>query len=423
MPWLSAAWPIDLHQALEAICRNSPGQLPIPRLGLLLAPRYGPRRDVFGVMFDTGFLDADQTNLPIQYWTTPREGAAVFLEAIRDRRGVEANIEAQRSFTIVHELSHLFNLQHTPQLGCFLDTSPAGPNPPPPSSFRFRPEQCDWLSLCATDPRVQPGRRGFGSQDYFDHSELPPPSGSEASWLTLEIALSADEFFRWEPIELEVSLRANAARPTPTTAPAQLDPGFANFVIWIEEPSGERRRYRPTKHYCPSGEILTLAPGAAFRRDISVFGESGGLTFRQPGRHRLWCVFGLPDGGVVRSNVIEHEIRSARFSDSRSRRRYAELRSIHRLASQALFYRSGKIRPKVRQSLETIARRQRNTYLGAVAHYALGRWLEHQACRTPRQRRHWKKEAKPHLEKAADSALLSGHQRKKARDSLQSSLR
>jgi hypothetical protein len=417
---LQATWPIDLHEELEAICANPPGQFPIPRLGLLLAPRYGPRPEVFGVMFDTGFRDDDQANLPIHYWSTPREGAAVFVEAIRARRPNETNFEAQVSYTMVHELSHLFNLQHTAEAGCFLDTSPAGPNAPLASSFRFLDEQRRWLALCATDPRVQPGRMGFGSPDYFDRAESNPPARSVALSLTLKISLSLDEFFRWEPVELEVTMHASdRAGSAAITVPGQLDPGFGNFVIWIEEPSGERRRYRPTKHYCPSGEMITLAPGKFFRRDISIFGESGGLTFRQPGRHRIWCVFGLPDGGVVRSNVIEHEIRSERFSDSRSRSRYAELRSIYRMASRVFFYRSGKIHPKVRKSLEAIAGRNRTTYLGAVAHYALGRWLEHQVHRNSRHRRHWAKEARPHLKRACDSKLLSAHQRAKAQHSLE----
>jgi hypothetical protein len=40
-----------------------------------------------------------------------------------------------------------------------------------------------------------------------------------------------------------------------------------------------------------------VAPGKPFERDISIWGESGGYTFRHAGDHRLFCTLRI--GGTV----------------------------------------------------------------------------------------------------------------------------
>jgi hypothetical protein len=210
-------------------------------------------------------------------------------------------------------------------------------------------------------------------------------------------------------VELELQLHAPEVLEGSYEVPDELDPGYRRFVVWIEEPSGERRRYRPTKHYCSNRATIALEEGKSIRRDLSIFGQSGGLTFRHAGVHRVWADFQLPGGDVISSNKLEFEILPDLFGDRRARRRQEELRELFRKAAQLFFYRSGKIRKAPREALEALIRRARGKHLGSAADYAMGRLLAHQARRVPRSRDYWLKEARPYLERAKDSPLLNPH--------------
>jgi hypothetical protein len=288
------------------------------------------------------------------------------------------------------------------------------------ANYRYAPAQGNWLSLCSHDLRVQPGRMGFGSPEYFDRARNAQRGPrSVAHWLSLEIALTLPDFFRWEPVELEITLRAADQPGSPSIeVPAELDAGYSRFVVWIEEPTGERRRYRSTKHYCSEGEVLRLEGGSYFRRDISIFGQSGGLTFRYPGPHRIWATLRLPDDGILRSNVVEFDIREERFRSKAARSRHVELRHLFGAAAPALFYRSGKMRTVARSALEAIVDRAKNSHLCSAAQYALGRWFAHQAHRKPAAAKYWLKKAKPYLVRASNSKYLDRHRRARSRDCL-----
>src|SRR5688500_5059291 len=43
-----------LQSVLPSLLNNAPGIVPVANLGVLLAPSYGPRENVFGIMFDIG---------------------------------------------------------------------------------------------------------------------------------------------------------------------------------------------------------------------------------------------------------------------------------------------------------------------------------------------------------------------------------
>jgi hypothetical protein len=420
-PTLSELWPIDLHEALETVCANPPGQFPIPHLGLIFGSRYAPRPGVFGAMFDTGFVDADQAGIPISFRGVPREGCAVFIEAIRDRRpGTAAdptgNFDRQVAFTTIHELGHIFNLQHTNQQSCFLDTSPAGNQAPPVGSFRFLTDHRNDLRVCATDNRVCPGGVGFGSAEYLDSGRaaraVAPPAG-----LHLEIRPSQPEFFRWEPVELEITLALRGeSAPAAMEIPDEIDPGYPNFIIWITDPSGERRRYRSAKHYCASTETQPVTRRKPFQRDLSIFGQSGGFTFHYPGIHWLSAEFRLPGGAVLRAEPVPICVLPEMRTDSRARRRHEELRDLHRKVSSVLFYRSGKFRPTVCKALDQLIDRSAGSPLSAAAQYALGRWLSHQAARSKSTSRavDWKGKARDYLLRARDSKWLDRHRRTRA---------
>jgi len=105
--------------------------------------------------------------------------------------------------------------------------------------------------------------------------------------------MSRRSFFYFEPVELDVVLSAPSSANRSFRVPDCIDPGYGAFRIWIEEPSGERRIYRSPRIYCAHDELIFVGPKKPFRRDISIFGESGGFTFRRAGVHKVWAEFAL----------------------------------------------------------------------------------------------------------------------------------
>jgi len=78
-------------------------------------------------------------------------------------------------------------------------------------------------------------------------------------------------------------------------------------LFLIETPDGERYRYRSPKLYCGQGPSKWL-PWLGIPPDISIFGQSGGYTFRRPGRHLIWVEYGLGKGNRLKSNVAAVDV-------------------------------------------------------------------------------------------------------------------
>jgi hypothetical protein len=399
----------SLHRALSSLTQNPSDSYPVPRLGVLFASDYASRDNVFGVMFDTGFIDPDAPTTAVS--SSPRQGCAIFLQTIQRRRSNQADYQNQVTFDLVHELGHVFNLQHVSDADCFLNIS-AEDETPPKSAFSFLPTQRTILAECGIDRAYTPGGDPFGSGD-LGNEDAPQNCSGNSTRLKLQISVAQEEFWPWEPIELDIHL-GTGRRSAPLKVPDRVDPGYSDFKVWIEEPSGERRRYRPTKHYCAYDATLQVAPRKAYRRDISIFAESGGYTFRRPGIHRIWVTFQLSSRYHVQSNVITVLVKTRRLSDKRAQRRLNDVRRLARIAARTLYYRSGVIRSPEVAALEELIRRSREQPICASARYALGRLFYDQIHRSPSRRKHWESKAKPYLLAARDEPALSGNRRRRA---------
>jgi hypothetical protein len=413
---MTEVWPVDLHEELQTVAANPFGAFPIPNLAVLFAPRYAPRDGVLGVMFDTGFIDEFNVGAGSHDRQVPREGCAVFIETIRSLRSEGDEFDAQVGYTVIHELAHVFNRQHTEDRRCFMDSSPEGTHAPAAASHKFLNEHRISFSQCAQNLNVQPGGAGF-AWDNFDRAMQLSKSG-----LKLVLSGPKQPMYAWEPFELEVEVSLPAAaKQKSASIPDELDPAYRRFRIWIEEPSGERRLYRATKHYCDSREARTIRRGESFRRDISIFGQSGGYTFRAPGIYRIWATFVEGSGRMLRSKEVELCIKPSYLREKRGRTRLELAERCARAAGKVFFYRSGKTNSRHRAALEELHTEHRGEHLGSSATYALGRWYEHLARRVPRSRAHWAECATPLLRESVSNVkeLLNSHRRQRAEECLQ----
>jgi hypothetical protein len=219
------------------------------------------------------------------------------------------------------------------------------------------------------------------------------------------------EFWPFEPVELEVRIEVARGTRRRFYIPHQLDPGYESFRIWIEDPLGERRLFRSPRHYCPGRRRLCIMPGKPFERDISIFGESGGYTFRRAGRHLIWVTSAVPPRGVLRSNTIEVNVRPVRPADRLCQEARQSLSPPEE--ARLLYYRVGAPGSRAVQRLTSFCEHHPDLPSAAAARYAVGRTLLKAAARQTRAEsvHDWARQGVEQLARALDLRHLSRHRR------------
>lgn len=299
-----------LHRCLEQATGFQRGRDKVERIGLLVADAYEPRPDFFGLMFDADF----SPSFGNPWATTPREGCAVFVGGIESRRSANKARLDEVLYTAIHELAHVFNIQHS-EPPSYMAQSADRSQPFDLETCRFNRLECDLLAQCSTSRHIWPGGSAFGDLGLLASANAPVPA-ADADPLRLEIGISQSSFWAFEPVELDVSLRSAANAQGRSAVRDMLDPGYREFRIWIEEPDGRRRFYRAPKHFCRTRRRITLQPEDSLTRDITLFGESGAYTFRVAGVHRVWASFAVSPHRTLESNRLEVEVRPLRTGDS-----------------------------------------------------------------------------------------------------------
>jgi hypothetical protein len=411
---------LELHNALAYLTGNSinPASGPISRIGVLLAHSYAPFEKALGVMFDRGFTTEDDPNDVSLFTGVPREGCAVFLAAISTLRSAADQYLKEVLFTAVHELGHVFNLQHETNSLNFMkpsqDSTPYGP-----PAYNFTPDQQDWLSQCSTNPNVRPGGSPFMDTGIYGNLDMPvrPLSASGPFGLELVIDCQPREFWQFEPVQLEIELR-QIGGPTPGWMVAdELDPGYRRFRLMIEDPIGERRLYRSTRHFCGAGHMRKVETNMPFRRDLPVFGQAGGYTFRRPGIHRLWVEFET-EVGILCSNILDVFVKPEYGPDSL--RKHARHHLSHPRVATVLFHREDLSDGKGLRALAGYIDRFPKSPSAAEIYYTLGRASLARAARVRKNVTVLHRKAADHLKRALDHEQLGLHRCQRAQGILDS---
>lgn len=356
---------VALHLALKTLTQNPSVAGPVDRVGVVLSDRFDPRPTVLGMMFDIGFNSGVSDP---SFNAVPREGCAIFLDAIRALRGDGPAYDQEVGFTTVHEIGHVFNLWHILTKPNFMAQSHSG-GVMPVGGFVFDAAHARFLAQVEQQRVVAPGGSDWGFRDSLGPAgDNPFNSPRPAPALRMRISVSQKAVWFFEPVELTVRLSASQ----PTRVPDVIDPGYEQFDIWIERPDGSRRRYQAPALYCASGASNRVAPGTPFERDISIWGESGGYTFRHAGDHRLFCTLRLGDS-VLHSNVVELTVKESRPRSTR----YQRLADVLTQQNNArlLFYKSSPRPAAPATALLEAARDLRTTPAAAHIRYSVGRAL------------------------------------------------
>jgi hypothetical protein len=297
---------LDLHMCIDKLASNPAGANRVDRIALVLADVYGPRKGVLGVMFDRGRATVDDPNDAPQFTATPREGCAIFVGAIRKLRPDAAELDREVEFSVIHELGHLFNLDHLAAPHTFMATSEQS-RAFPDEYFAFSPGQRLWLSECDSNPSVYPGGSKFEPVSGANEAQAQAAGHSTTAKVELRINIANRSFPCSTPIEMDVELHLCAGVEKTLRVRDRLDPGYSEFKLWITHPNGERRRYRSPRRYCAPDVKLTLKAGRPISRDISIFTGATGSTFATPGLYQLQAQFDLGRRGCVVSNIVTVE--------------------------------------------------------------------------------------------------------------------
>lgn len=397
-----------LHSALGALVNDFQRGAAI---GLIFARRYRPYPDALGVMFDRGFATQDDPYGAANEFAIPRQGCAVFLDkiaAVRGGYGAAAVDEAL--YTAIHELGHVFNLVHNFQEPNFMAGSATAPRPI--GFLKFTDADKMQLASCSRSSAVAPGGAPFRDRN-GSYNSIAASRPSRPTAITLDIDLVRRPILPFEPLELDITIRAEQSGPG-ATVPDEIDPGYPRFRIWIERPSGERTLYRSPRHYCPSGRTFRLRAGEVFRRDVSIFGQSGGYTFASPGEYRIYAELDVAPRQTIRSRKRTLEVVAP--GPQLTHRSVLARPEVARV----LYYRRAALNsrgPRILREFRTDHRRDPN---GAFVDYSLGRLYAMHAQRAKRAdtRDEHARVAKQFLRRAADHAFLGKNARRRAQDLL-----
>ncbi len=344
----SAVTVLELQKALEKIVGTQRDHnLGVDRIGLLFAGELKNQSGVFGMMFDSPAADPNSAAAP--YSTTPRQGCAVFLDAIAKVRLGEA-FSREILYTAMHEMGHVFNLWHLENGASFMASSLPKKNAVRDDSyFRFIGEPGDepilnqrkFLSKCSSAITVHPGGNEFGRRDPEGPNGVDPAGVSAIvngvqlpQAIKLKISVHQQDFWAFEPVELDISVWPGHGRRSIKVSNV-FDPGYDCFTLWIEDERGWRRKYRAPVRFCQNFETRDILHASPFRRDIPFFRQGGGLTFPYPGDYTVQLEMALSKKTPVRSNKLSFHVLAP---DQKSKAYQQKHRLVGDLAIQSLLY-------------------------------------------------------------------------------------
>jgi predicted Zn-dependent protease len=395
----------QLQHALELLL-NTAVSKDTAQVGLILANFYSQASSAYGYMFDLNF----HTSM-----LGPRQGCAVFLGQIHNATGSdEKSFRDRVVFTAIHEIGHLFNLWHVDNPASFMKPPP---NDDLLNSCSFVSDHERYLQFAA-DPTVAsfvlPGK----SASDFD-TRVPGqdyPSGGDSFYLpenapdiTVKIGLSHQRFWHFEPVELDVEVSLSDPAAGAISIPDEIDPGYARFEVWITRPDGELHRYRPARRFCANPEKRQISHDKPFRRDISIFRQSGGYTFVKVGRYQIQVRLQLSPDRQIISNYVECEVLKAQPESNDYTAIQDALSSVD--AAKFLCYHSHLPARADLARMRHFAEVCHASPSGAAVNYLLGRVFLKAAAATCDADRalDLRNHAQHHFTKIADHPLLSTH--------------
>ncbi len=370
----------ELHNAMEShssLWRDKPQW----KLYLLIASHYRlyPHRVVTGLMYDSSYRDPSDP--------FPRQGAAAFHTSMTASWGDRAQAEFDRDYlrTCVHELGHALNLLHPfdrdrPESPSWMNYPwryPYGYNLPPgwngtqdywrDCRFEFDAQELRHLRHHGL-LEVIPGGAPFGAQGYDISAPMAQsPQRQEAAPVALYVRTRPERYlFHFaEPVTVELKLKNQAA--TPMVVPDMLSPEFGLLQLFIRNPKGQARPYRPLFRLSGEPRTVQLSPGDKLFKSVFIAYGSPGFYFEEPGEYQIWAVYGA--GGLrLRSNLLRIRVAYPRTLEDEE----MALWTFGRDQGHVLYMRGAEHLQAGNDQLREVAERFPQTNLTRYIHFCFG---------------------------------------------------
>jgi hypothetical protein len=284
----------DLNRILRLTLGDS-NTRPVEDIALIFCGWWARSTGLLGVMFDYDGTD-ERLGSFASDGGIPREGCAVFVNAVG-----QANLKKQ-IFTAIHELGHVFNLQHDDTENSFMATNRD-------DIFQFNDQDCEHLVAAARGNFFYaPGGANFG--DSASPALFSSGKTQKTKRCTLEVRLGKLAYLMGEPVVLDLELKPKS--DVPVFVPNTLDPGYRDFNIWIQNELGERYLHRPPHVFCLTvKDTIEVSSKRPLKNNPRIFIKSPGPNFDKPGIYQLWAEFQWRRNkttSLIRSNTVGLEV-------------------------------------------------------------------------------------------------------------------
>ena len=102
---------------------------------------------------------------------------------------------------------------------------------------------------------------------------------------------------------MSVELKLKNQTQAPMVVPDMLNPEFGLLELFIRDPRGQVRPYRPLFKSCSQARMVELPPGGKLFESVFLAYGRDGFYFEEPGEYQIWAVYGA--GGLrLRSNAL-----------------------------------------------------------------------------------------------------------------------
>ena len=314
IPANPGGWDVaGLHTLMQDFAQESLSQRAWA-LHLLLLGR-SDQRGLLGVMFDDTQV-------------LPRQGAAVFADAIRAIPGIDHSRKLIQ--TSVHELGHALNLAHRFERVVGRADSSSFMNYDwrymggekvdefwERFAYAFDPDELSFLRH-GPRPAVIPGGASFHSSRYWNegtggYSPYVTESPLEGFALELRPALGGRLFAFAQPIFLEITLQNLTGQPI-DLPPGLLDPKSGVLEILIRKTGGTSTHsladvgsFQPILQRCfdlDPGALETVPNQGRISNNINLTYGSSGFSFADPGAYEVTALLAIFDEQSQRDLIV-----------------------------------------------------------------------------------------------------------------------
>jgi hypothetical protein len=168
-----------------------------------------------------------------------------------------------------------------------------------------------------------------------------------------------------EPVTVELKLKNQTNAPA--IVPDMLNPELGMLKLFIRDPRGQVRPFRPLFRLCGEARKIELPPGGKLYESVFVAYGTDGFYFEEPGEYQIWAVYGA--GGLrLGSNILRLRVAFPKGHEDEE----MALRAFGQDQGHVLYMRGAEHLRGGSDQLREVTERFPGTKLARYIHYCFG---------------------------------------------------